>query len=149
MKHAVISVLECAVTGRQSQSLGMLKCFDAHVAAQRKTEKYYQQHGYDFYGPESLSNRALATLRGIANRTEDKLDKQALKTLTDRGFIKPFRKTWRLTAKGEAAIRYHERDAWQKQQSALSRKKKSSSKYIMSRPLDLARATFQSGQLLY
>jgi hypothetical protein len=122
MKRAVISVLKCAVAGRQSQSLGMPKCFDDYAAAQRKTEKYYQQHGYDFYGPESLSNRALVTLRGIASRTEDKLDKQALKTLTDRGFIKPFRKTWRRTAKGEAAIRYHhERDAWQKQQSASSR----------------------------
>jgi hypothetical protein len=62
------------------------------------------------------------TLRSIASRTELKLDKQALKTLTDRGFIKPFRKKWRLTEKGEVAIRYHhERDAWQEQQSTSSR----------------------------
>jgi len=53
------------------------------------------------------------TIRRIANQTDEKLDKQALKTLNDKGFIKPFRKTkWRLTGKGEMAIKYHhKRDA--------------------------------------
>ncbi len=57
------------------------------------------------------------TIRRIANQTGEKLNKQALKTLNDKGFIKPFRKTkWRLTGKGEMAIKYHhERDARSKQ----------------------------------
>jgi hypothetical protein len=124
MKHAVIAELRCTVTGRSNSDIDhkMVRCFNAYSDAQHKAWKYHQQHGYDFYGPEWLSDRALVTLRRIASRTEEKLDKQALKTLTDHGFIKRFRKTWRLTAKGEVAIKYHrERDAWKKQQTKLAK----------------------------
>jgi DNA-binding MarR family transcriptional regulator len=119
MKHAVIAQLKCALTGRYDSDLmhGMTRHFETYRHAVYDEWKYRQEHGYDWYGPESLSDRAVLTIRRIVNRTGEKLDKQALKTLSDRGFIKPFRKTrWRLTAKGEAAIKYHhELDAWNKQ----------------------------------
>jgi hypothetical protein len=41
---------------------------------------------------DSLSETALATLRNIAKHTNEVLNKQAVKTLNDRGFIKPLRK---------------------------------------------------------
>jgi hypothetical protein len=38
-----------------------------------------QEHGYDWHGPETLSDRAVVAIRRIANSTGEKLDKQALK----------------------------------------------------------------------
>ncbi len=94
----------------------MMSQFAAYRNAEYDSWKYHREHGHDWQGPETLSDRAVLTIRRIANRTDEKLDKQALKTLSDKGFIKPFRKTkWRLTSKGEAAIKYHhERDEWNK-----------------------------------
>jgi len=118
MKHAVIAELKCALTGRYDSDRvhGMIGQFEAYRRAEYDAWKYRQEHRSDWYGPESLSDRAVVTIRRIANQTSEKLDKQALKTLSDNGFIKPYRKTkWRLTAKGEVAIKYHdERDAWNK-----------------------------------
>ena len=121
MRHAVIAQLKGALTGRNDSDLTyeMIEQFEAYRRADYDAWKYRQEQGYDWYGPESLSDRAILTIRRIANRTGEKLDKQALKALSDKGFIKPFRKTkWRLTAKGEVAIKYHhERDAWNKQRN--------------------------------
>ena len=53
-------------------------------------------------------------LRSIAKGDNDRLHKQAVNTLSRYDFIKPFRKKWRLTPKGERAIKYHaEKDAFQ------------------------------------
>lgn len=118
MKHAVIAELKDAITGRRDPDRrhGMTRHFETYRRAEYDEWKYRQKHGYDWYGPEHLSDRAVVTIRRIASNSDQKLDKQALKTLSDREFIKPFRKTkWRLTGKGEVAIKYHEeRDAWNK-----------------------------------
>lgn len=119
MKRAVIATLKYILTGRNDADLirGMTRHFEAYRRAEYDAWKYHQAHGYDWYGPESLSDRAVVTIRRIASNMNEKLDKQALKTLSERGFIKPLRRTkWRLSAKGEVAIKYHdERDAWSKQ----------------------------------
>jgi hypothetical protein len=121
MKHAVIAEIKSVLTGRADWDpmLGMVRQFGAYRAAEYQEWKYRQEHGYDWHDPSTLSDRAVVTLRRIANLAGEKLDKQALKTLGNHGFIKPFRKTqWRLTAKGEMAIKYHhERDAWNKRHS--------------------------------
>ena len=74
-------------------------------------DKYQYQithpHQWYTYKLDRLSETALATLRNIANHATKLLHKQALKTLSDRGFIKPLRKKWRLTPHGERAIKYH------------------------------------------
>ncbi|ASW07306.1 hypothetical protein [Rhizobium sp. 11515TR] len=123
MKHAVIEQLKCTITDRHNSNLdnGMIGQFEAYRRAQYDAWKYQQKHGYDWYGPERLSGRAVATIRRIANGTDEKLDKQALKTLSENGFVKLFRKTkWRLTAKGENAIKYHdERDVWINEQNEI------------------------------
>jgi hypothetical protein len=119
MKHAVIAELKNALTDRSDSNVthGMIGEFNAYSFAEQKAWKYRREHSYDWYGPETLSDQAVVTLRRIANSAGEKLNKQALNTLSNRGFIKAFRKTkWRLTAKGEVAIKYHdERDAWVKQ----------------------------------
>lgn len=121
MKHAVIAELKDTLSGRSDSDFthGMIGQFAAYRSAEYNSWKYRQEHGDDWHGPDSLSDRAVVTLRRIANNTCEKLDKQAIKTLSDRGFIKPFRKIkWRLTAKGEVAIEYHlERDSWNKQRN--------------------------------
>jgi hypothetical protein len=121
MKHAVIALLKCTISGRYDRDHrdGMVRHFGSYRRAEYDEWKYRQEHGYDWYGPEMLSDRAVVTIQRIADRTGEKLDKQALKTLHDKGFIKPFRRTkWRLTAKGEVAITYHrERDAWNKERA--------------------------------
>jgi hypothetical protein len=130
MKHAVIAELKNKLTGRSDSDLvhGMIRQFDAYRGAEYASWKYRQEHGYDWHGPETLSDRAIVTIRQIANRTGEKLNKQALKALSDNGFVKPFRKTkWRLTAKGEVAIKYHhERDAWNRQNNEKTLAKNSS-----------------------
>lgn len=130
MKHAVIAELKNKLTERSDSDLahGMIRQFDAYRGAEYASWKYRQEHRYDWHGPEILSDRAVVTIRQIANRTGEKLNKQALKALSDNGFIKPFRKTkWRLTAKGEEAIKYHhERDAWNKQHNEKTLAKNSS-----------------------
>lgn len=123
MKHAVIEQLKCTIADRRDSDLnnGMIGQFEAYRRAEYDSWKYRQEHGYDWYGPERLSDRAVVTLRRIANGIVEKLDKQALKTLSENGFIKLFRKIkWRLTAKGERAIKYHdERDAWLKKKNEI------------------------------
>jgi hypothetical protein len=61
---------------------------------------------------------AVTTLRQIANKTAgNTLNKQAVRTLTNNGFIKAVRTTWQLTDNGKLALKYHdERDAWKQQQ---------------------------------
>lgn len=84
MKHAVIEELKCTLSGRYNSDLmhGMMGQFAAYRRAEYDAWKYHQEHGYDWYGPERLSDRAVVTIRRIANRTGEKLDKQALKTLS-------------------------------------------------------------------
>lgn len=124
MKHAVIAQLKCELTARHDPDIAheMIRHFEAYRHAVYDEWKYRQKHGYDWYGPERLSNRAVLTIRRIEARALAKLNKQALKTLTANGFIRPFGKTkWRLTAKGEVAIKYHEeRDAWNKQRHEIA-----------------------------
>ncbi|MBY3303897.1 hypothetical protein GFL54_35960 [Rhizobium laguerreae] len=108
MKHAVIEQLKCTIADRRDSDLnnGMIGQFEAYRRAEYDSWKYRQEHGYDWYDPERLSDRAVVTLRRVANGIVEKLDKQALKTLSENGFIKLFRKIkWRLTAKGERAIK--------------------------------------------
>jgi hypothetical protein len=60
-----------------------------------------------------LSDTAVSTLRSIAEGNNKRLHKQAVNTLSKYDFIKPFRKKWRLTPKGERAVKYHaEKDAF-------------------------------------
>ena len=67
----------------------------------------------EFYGAEFLSDTAVSTLRSIAKGNNERLHKQAVNTLNKYDFIKPFRRKWRLTPKGERAIKYHaEKDAF-------------------------------------
>jgi len=124
MKRAVIAQLKYTISGRHDSDVenGMTAEFEDYRRAVYDAWKYREKHGYDWYGPECLYDRAVVALRRIAGGTDEKLDKQALKTLSDNGFIKPFRKTkWRLTAKGEVAIKYHdERDAWTKARNDLA-----------------------------
>jgi hypothetical protein len=116
MKHAVIAELKYTLTGRHDPDLmdRMIGQFSAYRQAEYNAWKYREEHDYDWHGPERLSDRAIMTMRRIASRAGEKLDKHALATLSAKGFIKPFRKTgWRLTAKGEVAIKYHrELDEW-------------------------------------
>lgn len=59
--------------------------------------------------PTSQSQRSVALKKEITSDTI----RQALGTLSKYGFVRPFRKKWRLTPKGERAIKYHsERDAF-------------------------------------
>lgn len=67
----------------------------------------------EFYGADFLSDTAVSALRSIAKGNNERLHKQAVNTLSKYDFIKPFRKNWRLTPKGERAIKYHaEKDAF-------------------------------------
>jgi hypothetical protein len=67
----------------------------------------------EFYGADSLSDTAVSTLRSIAKGNNERLHKQAVSTLSKYDFIRPLRKKWRLTPKGERAIKYHaEKDAF-------------------------------------
>jgi hypothetical protein len=90
-------------------------CFRLRREADIDEYKYRIEHPQRRYihDADFLSETALATLRQIAKQANDRLHKQALKTLSDRGFIKPFRNKWRLTPDGEWAIKYHaEKDAF-------------------------------------
>jgi hypothetical protein len=84
-------------------------CFRLRREAESDRYQYQIAHRRQWYAHQVdwLSEIALTTLRKIAYRTNDRLHKQALKALSNRGFIRPFRKTWRLTAEGERAIKYH------------------------------------------
>jgi hypothetical protein len=67
----------------------------------------------EFYGADSLSDTAVSTLRSIAKGNNERLHKQAVSTLSKYDFIRPLRKKWCLTPKGERAIKYHaEKDAF-------------------------------------
>ncbi|SDI98436.1 MULTISPECIES: hypothetical protein [Bradyrhizobium] len=94
---------------------GVEKCFRLRREADIDEYKYRIEHPQRRYTHDAdfLSETALATLRQIAKHANVRLHKQALKTLNDRDFVKPFRNKWRLTPAGEWAIKYHaERDAF-------------------------------------
>ncbi|QGM98428.1 hypothetical protein [Methylocystis parvus] len=76
--------------------------------------EYRRTHPWmEFYGADFLSDTAVSTLRRITEGNYEQLHKQAVNALSKYEFIKPFRKKWRLTAKGERAIKYHaEKDAF-------------------------------------
>jgi hypothetical protein len=116
MKHAVIGQLKATISARRDSDFanGMTGHFEDYRRAEYDAWKYREEHGYDWYGPESLSERSVITLRRIADGTGEKLDQRAVETLRDRGFIKLFRKTkWQLTVKGDVAVEYHnERRTW-------------------------------------
>jgi hypothetical protein len=112
--HAVLKTLKMRVLGGSSlgydESYNEIEhCFQLWRDAQ--IDKYQYQithpHRWYTYKLDRLSETALATLRNIANHATKLLHKQALKILSDRGFIKPLRKKWRLTPNGERAIKYH------------------------------------------
>ena len=85
-----------------------------------RREAHFDEYEYrrthprvEFYGTDFLSDTAVSALRSIAKDNNERLHKQAVNTLSKYDFIKPFRKNWRLTPKGERAIKYHaEKDAF-------------------------------------
>jgi hypothetical protein len=116
--HAVLKKLKSLVLGHLHY-----RCDDTYVEIEQafrlRREADFEEYEYrrthprtEFYGADSLSDTAVSTLRSIGNGN-DRLHKQALVTLSKYGFIRPFRKKWRLTPKGERAIKYHaEKDAF-------------------------------------
>jgi hypothetical protein len=108
-------VLDGLPTGYDGSHNEIERCFRLRREADIDKYQYRIEHPHRWYTYEldRLSEIALATLRNIARRTDERLHKQALKTLSDRNFIKPLRKKWRLTPNGEQAIRYYaEKDAF-------------------------------------
>ena len=112
--HAVLKRLKKCVLGGSplgyDESYNEIEqCFQLWRQAQADKYQYQMAHPHQIhtYELDWFSETALATLRNIANDANEVLHKQALKTLSDRGFIKPFRKKWRLTPDGERAIKYH------------------------------------------
>jgi hypothetical protein len=112
--HAVLKRLKKCVLGipplEHSQSYNQVeRCFRLWRDAQIEKYRYEVAHPSQWhtYQMDWLSEIALVTLRSIAQGTNARLHKQAVKTLSSRGFIKPFRKKWRLTPDGERAVKYH------------------------------------------
>jgi len=127
--HAVLKKLKKRVLGGPplgyDESYNEIEhCFRLRREAEIDKYRYEIEHPRRWYGyrVDHLSETALATLRNIAKRANERLHKQALKTLSDRGFIKPFRKKWRLTPDGERAIKYHaEKEAFYAKQEGVRR----------------------------
>ncbi|BBU62911.1 hypothetical protein MSC49_28460 [Methylosinus sp. C49] len=117
--HAVIQKLKSRVLGHSHY-----RCDESYTQIEKafrlKREADYDKYEYrrtrpgiEFYSADFLSDTAVSTLRKITEGNDERLHKQAVNTLSKYGFIKPFRKKWRLTAKGERAIKYHaEKDAF-------------------------------------
>jgi hypothetical protein len=112
--HAVLKklkkiVLERPPIGYDESYYEIERCFRLWREAEIDRYQYQTAHPRQSYAypVDWLSETSLATLRSIAKRSNGRLHKQAVKTLSNRGFIKPLRKTWRLTPDGERAIKYH------------------------------------------
>jgi predicted nucleotidyltransferase len=124
--HAVLKKLKQWVVsgqplGNDDHYYGVEDCFHLRREADVDEYRYRIEHPKRRYTHDAdfLSETALATLRQIAKRANERLHKQALKTLSDRNFIKAFRNKWRLTPDGEWAIKYHaEKDAFHAQSKA-------------------------------
>jgi len=117
--HAVLKKLKSRVLGhshyRWDESYTRIEqAFRLRREADFDEYEYRRTHPrIEFYGADFLSDTAVSTLRSIAKGNSERLHKQAVNTLSKYDFIKPFRKKWRLTAKGERAIKYHaEKDAF-------------------------------------
>jgi hypothetical protein len=118
--HAVLKKLKSRVLGhphyRWDESYTRIEqAFRLRRDANFDEYEYRRTHPrMEFYGADSLSDTAVSTLRSVAKGNNERLHKQAVNTLSRYDFIKPFRKKWRLTPKGERAIKYHaEKDAFQ------------------------------------
>jgi ribosomal protein S19E (S16A) len=118
--HAVLKKVKSRVLGHPHY-----RWDDTHAEIEQafrlRREADFQEYEYrrahhprtEFYGADFLSDTAVSTLRSIERGNNERLHKQALGTLSKYGFIRPFRKKWRLTPKGERAIKYHaEKDAF-------------------------------------
>jgi hypothetical protein len=117
--HAVLKKLKNRVLGHPHH-----RWDDTYVEIERafrlRREADFDEYEYrrthpqtDVYSADFLSDTAVSTLRSIYKGNDERLHKQALGTLSKYGFIRPFRKKWRLTPKGEQAIKYHaEKDAF-------------------------------------
>jgi hypothetical protein len=122
--HAVLKklkqlVLDGRPLGHDESYYEVERCFRLRREADIDEYKYRIEHPRYAHDADFLSETAVATLRHIATHANERLHKQALKTLSDRGFIKPFRNKWRLTPYGEWAIKYHaEKDAFHAQHKA-------------------------------
>jgi hypothetical protein len=112
--HAVLGRLKKRVLGESplgyDESYNEIEhCFRLWREAQIDRYQYQIAHPHRWYTYElELSETALATLRNIANHANERLHQQGLKRLSDRGFIKPLRKKWRLTPDGERALEYQD-----------------------------------------
>jgi len=117
--HAVLKKLKSRVLGhshyRWDESHTRIEqAFRLRRDADFDEFEYRRTHPrMEFYGADFLSDTAVSTLRSIAEGNNERLHKQAVNTLSKYDFIKPFRKKWRLTPKGERAVKYHaEKDAF-------------------------------------
>ncbi len=117
--HAVLQKLKSRVLGHShyrwdESNTRIEKAFRLRRDADFDEYEYRRTHPrIEFYGAAFLSDTAVSTLRRIAEGNNERLHKQAVNTLSKYDFIKPFRKKWRLTPKGERAIKYHaEKDAF-------------------------------------
>jgi hypothetical protein len=125
--HAVLKKLKQRVLA--GPPLGYDECYNEiehcfRLRREAEVDKYQYRiaHPRQWYAHQVdfLSEIALATLRSIAKCASGGLHKQALKTLSGRGFIKPFRKKWRLTPDGERAIKYYaEKEAFYAKQKGI------------------------------
>jgi hypothetical protein len=117
--HAVLKKLISRVLGNShcrwdETSIRIEQAFRLRRDADFDEYEYRRTHPrIEFYGVDSLSDTAVSTLRSIAKGNNERLHKQAVNTLSKHEFVKPLRKKWRLTPKGERAIKYHaEKDAF-------------------------------------
>lgn len=117
--HAILKKLKSRVLGqphdRWDESYVQIEqAFRLRRDADFDEYEYRRAHPrIEFYGADSLSDTAASTLHSIAKGNNERLHKQAVSTLSKYDFIRPFRKKWRLTPKGERAIKYHaEKDAF-------------------------------------
>jgi hypothetical protein len=117
--HAVLKKLKSRVLGHphyrwDDTYVEIEQAFRLRREADFEEYEYRRTHPrIEFYGADFLSDTAVSTLRSIEKGNNERLHQQALGTLSKYGFIKPFRKKWRLTPKGETAIKYHaEKDAF-------------------------------------
>lgn len=117
--HAVLQKLKSRVLGHShhkwDESYSRIEqAFRLRREADFDEYEYRRTHPrIEFYGADFLSDTVVSTLRSIAKGNNERLHKQAVNTLGKHDFIKLFRKKWRLTPKGERAIKYHaEKDAF-------------------------------------
>ncbi|KJC60310.1 hypothetical protein UP10_13220 [Bradyrhizobium sp. LTSPM299] len=117
--HAVLKKLKSRVLGHPNYRWDDIYV-EIEQAFRLRREADFEEYEYrrthprtEFYGADFLSDTAVSTLRSIGKGNTERLHKQALGILSKYDFIRPFRKKWRLTPKGERAIKYHaEKDAF-------------------------------------